>query len=562
MAACYVKLMSKLAWLICFLGVVSMTSCTKEASNPIEKKAAVPTLLAEPIQQRFLLNEMIKLKPSAGHHFNLEAPNQCGKMPWIKKTPTLLQCQLTEAGPLTITVSICDDKKSFCKVEKHEVMVGDSAGAKEASRAHPFTAAAAAHEPLKGWLLNDPDAALARAKKDRKLLLIDFYGAWCPPCNLLDEMVFNQPDFEKAAKNLVLVQLDADSQKSWDWKDHFKIGGYPTVVLADASLQEVGRVVGYRPVQQFVKWLKEQEKFGSLPLEKVKAEITKRPEQAKRLGQWHLERNEYEEAIRAFLIAVSHSKGADPDAERSLYLARALATKEQGEKEKTLQAMEKLVEKFPGDIEVVNWVTEILDLDETKGRTLVSKALASMDKWRGSPELSRFDYTVGDLWQVQGDLLERIGDEKGARNAFALAAEDYAAMVKASPLKLARGANLQLAYCLYKSGQVEKAKKLYSDLATHYADEFTFNYNYAHLLMELKDYASALPLARKASERAYGDNWLRAVWLTAKLESLLGKTADARRTLEEALAQVAIPKQPNVRTHGYVARLRALLKTI
>jgi thioredoxin-related protein len=59
------------------------------------------------------------------------------------------------------------------------------------------------------WL-TDYKAALAKAKQERKAVLLDFTGSdWCPPCMMMKKRVFGSEKFKDyAAKNLVLVELD------------------------------------------------------------------------------------------------------------------------------------------------------------------------------------------------------------------------------------------------------------------------------------------------------------------------------------------------------------------
>src|SRR4026208_468233 len=79
---------------------------------------------------------------------------------------------------------------------------------------------------LLGWLgfnvsaaegkwINDVPAAKATAKKESKLVMMDFTGSdWCGWCIKLDKEVFSTPEFkEYAAKNVVLVELDFPRSK-------------------------------------------------------------------------------------------------------------------------------------------------------------------------------------------------------------------------------------------------------------------------------------------------------------------------------------------------------------
>jgi protein disulfide-isomerase len=105
------------------------------------------------------------------------------------------------------------------------------------------------------WLTDLPKAQ-AQAKADKKHVLLDFTGSdWCPPCISLHKNVFSKPEFEKFAKDrLVLVELDFPRAKpqSDDLKaankalqQKYEIKGYPTVIVLDADGKEVFKKVGY-----------------------------------------------------------------------------------------------------------------------------------------------------------------------------------------------------------------------------------------------------------------------------------------------------------------------------
>jgi uncharacterized protein YyaL (SSP411 family) len=96
-----------------------------------------------------------------------------------------------------------------------------------------------------GWS-HDVDAALKQAKKEGKDVLMDFTGSdWCGWCIRLNKEVFSQKEFLPAVtKNFVLVELDFPRRKQLsaeikkqnaEWKDKFKVSGYPTIMLVDAD---------------------------------------------------------------------------------------------------------------------------------------------------------------------------------------------------------------------------------------------------------------------------------------------------------------------------------------
>jgi len=106
------------------------------------------------------------------------------------------------------------------------------------------------------WLTNF-ETAQARARSEKKLLLIEFTGSdWCPPCIILGRQVFSQPEFKDyAAQYLVLLEVDfprtkelSAEQRAANEKlaEQFGIDGLPTIILLDPSGRKVGEL-GYMP---------------------------------------------------------------------------------------------------------------------------------------------------------------------------------------------------------------------------------------------------------------------------------------------------------------------------
>jgi thioredoxin-related protein/Tfp pilus assembly protein PilF len=102
----------------------------------------------------------------------------------------------------------------------------------------------------------DFEAAKAKAKAEKKLLLVDFTGSdWCGWCIKLRDEVFDKDEFKKAApKRFVLIELDFPRQKELPEKlkaqneklaEKYKVRGFPSILLMDAEGQVVART-GYR----------------------------------------------------------------------------------------------------------------------------------------------------------------------------------------------------------------------------------------------------------------------------------------------------------------------------
>ena len=107
-----------------------------------------------------------------------------------------------------------------------------------------------------GWD-DDYEKALAQAKAEKKMVLLDFTGSdWCGWCIKLDKEVFSKAEFKKYAKeNLVLVEVDFPQGKSQSaklkaqnakLKNEHGIRGYPTIIVLDSEGKKVGEL-GYQP---------------------------------------------------------------------------------------------------------------------------------------------------------------------------------------------------------------------------------------------------------------------------------------------------------------------------
>jgi protein disulfide-isomerase len=106
------------------------------------------------------------------------------------------------------------------------------------------------------WL-TDLDEAKKVATKENKKLLVDFTGSdWCGYCIKLHKEVFDTPEFEKFAKDFVLVELDfpkrkeqpaAEKAKNQAAQKKYAVNGFPTVLILTVGGKVLNRAEGYSP---------------------------------------------------------------------------------------------------------------------------------------------------------------------------------------------------------------------------------------------------------------------------------------------------------------------------
>jgi len=101
------------------------------------------------------------------------------------------------------------------------------------------------------WLREDEAGAVAQAKRDGKLVLVDVWATSCHWCTKLDEDVFSTPEFAGAAKDFVLLKIDSD--KNEGYLDKFGTDGLPTTGFLKPDGEVLGAVAGYMPAGEYLK---------------------------------------------------------------------------------------------------------------------------------------------------------------------------------------------------------------------------------------------------------------------------------------------------------------------
>lgn len=552
-------------------------------------------------------------------HFNLEAPNlllltnkklkkekrelapvvskkmktEKKGMPRELEFQTVLQAQelsnSTSGSTPTWTgnLYVCDDAKTFCdrlsvSSDGYDLRNGtrdtgvSEPSSKSSEKLQNVIGAGKSGVDAEGFILNDPELALATAKTKGLPLFIDFFGVWCPPCNELNEKVFSKTEFKKEAKNWILVKLDADRSLSWKWKSRYKVGGYPTVIFADAHGEEISRMVGFQPLKAVIGRMQLARASNRSTLVDLENKVAKgsSPSGLVPLIEGYIERREYDKAVSVL-------GGIPVKTEEEIFLEKWVKVmqldppktfgSESGPKSEWYKKTSEFTKEYGHDIRSLSVQMDFLKkikegLSEEAVKSEADKILNHIENWKiakagkSGPKIYEiYGYSLSDLLSYQAEVHQVLGDEKAENAVWAEAAE----WLRREKRGVAdRGTGLELAYVYRKLANFAAASEVYENLIKKYPEEFTFYFAYAQMEFQRKNFGNAKVWVDRALAYSYEDNRLRVL-------TLLGKVAMGMRdskVLEEVIQKIEtgiretnLPEDPTIRTHRYFKELKEIL---
>jgi thiol-disulfide isomerase/thioredoxin len=529
---------------------------------------AAETFLSAPPPSEARLNEVVKFAPKAGHHFNLKAPQRCGVSAAFDATRASLKCQFTSGGEQAVSLKVCDDKNTYCVSEDFTVKVAGPAAAAVSKLARN---AANQAPPLPGFLLNDTAAAVRLAKKEGKLLFVDFFGRWCPPCRLMEDTVLNQESFLEASAGMVRLSLDVDAPQSGEWLSRFKPSGYPTYLVADAKLREIGRVSGSMNLAAFNAWVRSQQGWKDKPIAEARAKGASLDEAGRlRVAKAYLREKDWAAAKKlldgiatreaAYLHMYAAVAQAEADSEAAAKTSSAAAAGMAPVYAAAIKAYDG-ADGQPAESGVLEWLGSLHKLDPAAAAPWLDSADALAARLVSSGEAAAEGYTPEDIYVSAGDLLQGAGREEKAAAMFSKAADAYAALAAKAAPEASKGLRMNQARYLTAAGRLDEAAAVYAGLTGEFPGEYAFHRSYAGLLRKLKRLPEAIKESGTAAELSYGDIRLSILLAKAQMEAEGDKSA-AIRTLKGALASTELPADRKLGSHGIYGRLKEYLREL
>ena len=99
-----------------------------------------------------------------------------------------------------------------------------------------------------GFYTGSYDNLIREAKKQKKAIILDFWAAWCGPCQKLDKETFSNKELGNYLKdNFLIYKVDIDTFDGMEIVDRFSIDVFPTLIVFDPKTGQVGKFKGFYP---------------------------------------------------------------------------------------------------------------------------------------------------------------------------------------------------------------------------------------------------------------------------------------------------------------------------
>jgi thiol-disulfide isomerase/thioredoxin len=413
------------------------------------------------------------------------------------------------------------------------------------------------------WYNDALEPALAQARTEGKLVLVDLWAPWCHTCLSMREYVLTADNLAGVRDRLVFAALDTERGENAPWLAKLPIAAWPTFYVVDADSKVHGRWVGAASAAQLHGMLRDVlrtydgEQAGKASADDPFTQLAEGDRFAVR-ASWAEARERYERAL-------SLAPGAWPRTPDTL-VSLASALRKLDQPEACVDLGLRHMNDTGSSASATDFAAHVLGcadaLRPVDPRVKVARQAAERRLmalcFEGSPALTPDDR--GDACGLLRDVREKQNDARGSRAATRQRLSVLEAAARGLPDAIALTYDFARVESLLALDRVDEALALLQARERALPGDYNPPHYLARTYLKLGRHAEGLSAVERALAKAYGPRRAGILGVQVDLLILAGRTADAKRALEAQLAayrELPVGQKQTARETAVAERLAA-----
>jgi tetratricopeptide (TPR) repeat protein len=396
------------------------------------------------------------------------------------------------------------------------------------------------HEDHSGitWIHDDYSAALAKAKRESKPLVIDMWAAWCHTCLAMQQGVLRDRGLSDISGRFVWLALDTEKKSAAEAMSKFPVRVWPTFFVVSSSDESVQATqLGSTSLSSYRDFLLRGEKGHLAVLEAGGALDESSPLYFLRQGDQAWSQGDYPKAAAGYGKAV---EVAAPDWPRRVETlnAQISALDRADDKSECAKLGQRGLEEVAGGhsaatTDFIYYANDCADLlPEAERPALRKRSLEILDALLADPDAALSTDDRSDALDNSRRIALALGDKERA-HAYAIKMRDLLDAAVAA----AKTPHEEMTYVLHEVrvhaflGEGEKILPWVEELEKKLPNEYDPAYRKGWLLNEMGRYDDALEAAERALSLIDGQRKGIILRLVADIRHRQGKRDEERKAL-------------------------------